>query len=81
MMQTPTKKVEILNRVFKWCYCQTESWETIGTQLAYLAWAIASNTSIDNGPRGTAELLAILSRNPELYRVLIDNNYINMETK
>ena len=39
------KRVDLINRVARWCYDQTESWQTqsFGTGLAYLFWAIASN--------------------------------------
>ena len=64
------KRVDLINRVARWCYDQTESWQTqsFGTGLAYLFWAIASN---DGQPFDTsvlpdeyAGLLAVLKSNP-----------------
>ena len=67
---TSNQRVDLLNRVARWCYDQTESWQghSIGMGLAYLFWAIAAN---DGQPFDTtiypeqyAELIKILKSNP-----------------
>lgn len=64
------ERVDLINRVARWCYDQTESWQEqyIGVGLAYLFWAIAAN---DDQPFDTtvmpeeyADLVAILKSNP-----------------
>lgn len=75
-MSTQTKKlsaqerVDLINRVARWCYDHTESWQEqyIGVGLAYLFWAIAANDgqSFDTSvmPEEYDDLVAILKSNP-----------------
>jgi hypothetical protein len=64
------ERVDLINRVARWCYDNTESWQEqyIGVGLAYLFWAIAAN---DGQPFDTSvmpdeyvDLVANLKSNP-----------------
>lgn len=45
---TAQEKVDLANRVARWCFDNTNSWEfdNIGLGLAYLLWAITDSDSI-----------------------------------
>ena len=46
---TAQEKVDLANRVARWCFDNTNSWEfgNIGLGLAYLLWAITDNNNLD----------------------------------
>ena len=64
------QRLDLINRVAKWCYDQTESWGhgRTGEGLSYLFWAIAANDvqPFDSTacPEDYAELVLILKSNP-----------------
>ena len=64
------QRLDLINRVARWCYDQTQSWGhgRFGEGMAYLLWAIASNDGrpFDSTvcPEDYAELVLILKSNP-----------------
>lgn len=78
--QQAQDRLDLINRVARWCYDNTETWndERIGVGLAYLLWAIADPREAFEDPGGYYDkLVKVLKSNPNgLYEELIKKGVI-----